>query len=138
VRYVLDTNTAIAAMNGIQAVRSRLSRVEANDVGIPLVAVAELIYGAHVSHRRDENLASLAALRRSIPTLPLTEPIVGRYGAMRAALRSRGVSKSDFDLLIACTALDQDAVLVTDDRALLDGTMAGLKAENWLDHHDAS
>jgi predicted nucleic acid-binding protein len=92
-----------------------------------------LIYGAHASQRRDENLASLAALRRSITTVPLTEEIVGRYGATRAALRSRGMTKSDFDLLIACTALEQDAVLVTDDHALLDGTMAGLKVENWLE-----
>ena len=50
----------------------------------------------------------------------------------RAALRARGISKSDFDLLIASTALEQNAVLVTDDRALLDGTIAGLKVENWL------
>jgi len=132
VRHVLDTNIAVAAMNGIPAVRSRLSEVKAADVGIPLVAVAELIYGAHVSRRRDENLSRVAALRRSIPTLPLTDQIADRYGATRASLRSRGISKSDFDLVIASTALEEGAVLVTDDRALLDGTIAGLKVENWL------
>jgi tRNA(fMet)-specific endonuclease VapC len=132
VRHVIDTNIAVAAMNGVPAVRSRLERIGADEIGIPLVAVAELIYGAHVSQRRDENLSRLAALRRSIPTLPLTEQIVDRYGATRAGLRTRGISKSDFDLLIASTALEQDAVLVTDDRALLDGTIPGLKVENWL------
>jgi tRNA(fMet)-specific endonuclease VapC len=131
-RHVLDTNIAVAALNGIPAVRSRLSEVKASDVGIPLVAVAELIYGAHVSQRRDENMSRVAALRRSIPTLPLTDEIVDRYGATRASLRARGISKSDFDLVIASTALEQDAVLVTDDRALLDGTIPGLKTENWL------
>ena len=40
--------------------------------------------------------------------------------------------KSDFDLIIACTALELDAVLVTNDQALLDGSIGGLQSENWL------
>ena len=97
-----------------------------------MVGVAELVYGAHASQRHDKNLERVAALRQAVQTLPLTEPVVNRYGATRAALRSRGIVKSDFDLIIASTALEADAVLVTDDRALLDGTIAGLRVENWL------
>jgi len=64
--------------------------------------------------------------------LPVTDEVVDRYGATRADLESRGIVKSDFDLVIACTALEQGAVLVSSDRALLDGSIAGLQAENWL------
>jgi tRNA(fMet)-specific endonuclease VapC len=131
-RYVLDSNMAIAAMNGVAAVRDRLAHVNSSDIGIPLVAIAELVYGAHRSRRRDENLARVAALRRTVSTLPLTDDVVDRYGATRADLESRGVVKSDFDLLIACTALAEGATLVSSDGALLDGSISGLQAENWL------
>jgi predicted nucleic acid-binding protein len=38
----------------------------------------------------------------------------------------------DLDLPIAATALDLGATLVTNDRALLDGAIAGLRVENWV------
>ena len=74
-RYVLDANAAIAAMNDVGSVRPRLSQLPAADVGIPIVAIGELLYGAHKSRRRAENLARIDALRdavgldRSIPAL---------------------------------------------------------------------
>lgn len=131
-KYVLDANIAIAALNGVPAVQTRLSDVTLADVGIPIVALAELTFGAHKSKRREENLARIAALRRDISVLPFTEAVVDLYGSIRAELETRGLVKSDFDLIIACTALTHDATLVTSDGALLDGTIPGLRAENWL------
>ena len=89
-KYVLDANAAIAAMN---------------DVG---------------------------SVKRIIAILPVTERVVELYGERRAALEAKGVVKSDFDLIIACTALEQEATLVTSDGALLDDSIHGLRAENWL------
>lgn len=131
-KYVLDANIAVAALNGVATVQRQLAAIPAVDVGLPIVAVAELLFGAYKSKRRDENLRRVAALRRSVTTLPLTDGVVERYGATRAALEAVGLVKSDFDLLIACTALDLGAVLVTNDRALLDESITGLRAENWL------
>jgi predicted nucleic acid-binding protein len=132
VRYVLDANIAIAALNNIGTVQRHLETVPGSEVGIPMVAVAELLFGAHKSKRREENLQRVAALRRSVATLALTDGVIERYGATRADLESRGLIKSDFDLIIACTAVDLDAVLVTSDQALLDGSISGLRTENWL------
>lgn len=130
--YVLDANIAIAALNGVESVRRRLETIPVSEVGIPMVAVAELLFDAHKSKRRDENLQRVAALRRSVAALPLTDAVIDRYGETRASLESRGLVKSDFDLIIACTAVDLDAVLITSDEALLDGSIKGLRAENWL------
>jgi predicted nucleic acid-binding protein len=123
---------AIAALNGVPAVHARLAEVPGSEIAIPLIAVAELTFGAYKSKRRDENLARIAALRRSVAVIPVSDSVVDRYGATRASLESRGIVKSDFDLLIACSAIDQDAILITNDGALLDGSIAGLRAENWL------
>jgi len=132
VRYVLDANIAIAALNGVGAVRSHLVDVPSSEVGIPIVALAELTFGAYKSQRRDANLERIAALRRSITVLNLDDGIVDLYGSTRAALERRGIVRSDFDLLILCTALRQDAVLVTNDQGLLDVEIDGLRTANWL------
>lgn len=132
-KYLLDPNAAIAAMNGVGSVRDRLAAVPGSEVGVPMVAVAELPFGAHKSRRRDENLGRIAALRRSIAVLPLSDRVVDLYGENRAALEAKGVVKSDFDLIIACTALEHEATLVTSDRGLLDDSIPGLRAENWLE-----
>lgn len=131
-RYVLDANAAIAAMNDIGSVRSRLAQLPAAEVGIPIVAVGELLYGAHKSRRRAENLTRITALREAVTVIPLTDATVSLYGERRSALESRGIVKSDFDLLIACTALEHDAVLVTSDRGLLDRSIPELRVEDWL------
>ena len=103
-KYVLDSNIAIAALNDVGAVREHLSTVPGSEIGIPTVAVAELFFGAHKSKRRAENLERVAALRRSITTLALTDGVIERYGDIRSTLEARGIVKSDFDLVIACTA----------------------------------
>jgi predicted nucleic acid-binding protein len=51
---------------------------------------------------------------------------------VRAEVEHRGRPKSDFDLMIACTAIEQEATLVTNDGALNDGTIDGLVVEDWL------
>jgi len=132
VRYVLDANIVVAALNGVPAVRARLEGVPGSEVGIPVVAVAELTFGAYKSKRREANLARIGALRLSITVLPLTDGVVDLYGSTRAGLESRGIVKSDFDLIIACTALEQGATLVTNDGSLLDGKIDRLSVENWL------
>jgi len=133
VKYILDANAAIAAMNDVGSVRARLAAVPGSEIGIPMVAVAELLFGAYKSRRREENLARIARLRQAIAILPLTDRVADLYGENRAALEARGVVKSDFDLIIACTALEHEATLVTGDRGLLDDRIPGLRAENWIE-----
>lgn len=58
--------------------------------------------------------------------------IVRRYAVVRADIEARGRRKSDFDLMIACTALEHDAILVTNDAALKDGAIEALVVEDWL------
>jgi predicted nucleic acid-binding protein len=92
----------------------------------------KLLFGALRSRRREANLARIRDLQARVRTVPLTQATIERYADVRAALTSSGIAKSDFDLLIACTALEHGAVLITADRALLDGRISGLQAENWL------
>ncbi len=132
-KYVLDTNTVIAALNGTPAVRARLATLAASDLGVPVVVFAELFHGARRSARSVENLERIRSLAGAAVVLPVDQAIAETYGVVRASVESRGVRKSDFDLVIACTALHYDAVLVTHDGALKDGSIEGLVVEDWLD-----
>jgi predicted nucleic acid-binding protein len=71
-------------------------------------------------------------LETRFPVLPVTRPILERYGVVRADLATRGIAKGDFDLLIVCTALELGATLVTNDAALKDGSIGSLVVEDWL------
>ena len=116
-KYVVDTNIAILAPE---------------DLGLSVLVVAELLFGARRSVRLEENVARVRALEARFPVLPVDRPIVEHYGIMRAELAARGLAKSGFDLLIACTALEHGSILVTNDAALKDGSIPRLVVEDWL------
>jgi len=71
VRFVLDTNTVIGALNRRKEVLERLRDVSVEDVAIPLVSIAELFYGAFRSAPREENLTKVRNLYESFVILPL-------------------------------------------------------------------
>jgi predicted nucleic acid-binding protein len=58
--------------------------------------------------------------------------MVERYGVVRAGLVAQGIAKGDLDLLIACTALEHGATLVTNDAALKGWSHSQLVVEDWL------
>jgi len=132
VKYIVDTNIAIAMLAQRQQITQRLSGVPASELGLPVLVVAELLFGAHRSTRVQENVARVHALEARFPVLPVTRQVAEHYAVVRASLVGRGIAKGDLDLLIACTALDQGATLVTNDAALKDGTISHLVVEDWL------
>jgi tRNA(fMet)-specific endonuclease VapC len=133
VKYVLDTNIIAALLNANADVLERMSTIAASDVGIPVVVVSELLYGAHRSARAEENLNRVREYVARFDVLPADTVLFERYAAVRAVLSDRGRPKSDFDLLIACTALVHNATLVTHDDSLKDGAIDGLVVEDWLE-----
>jgi tRNA(fMet)-specific endonuclease VapC len=132
VRYVLHTNIVIAALKQHPGVLSKLADVDAADVGIPLLVVGELMFGALRSQRVEANLEEIRRLRSHFPILPVGEAVIERSAGARARLADRGSPKGDFDLIIAWTAMEHAATLVTNDGGLKDGTVDGLAVEDWL------
>ena len=130
--YVLDTNIIVAALNGQRTVVDRLNSVSAGEAVLPAMVLAELRYGALSSRRIAENMARIDRLLDILLFVPAGREVVERFGAIKADLRRQGAIKSDADLLIAATAVEFDGVLVSDDQAFHDGSIARLQVENWL------
>jgi tRNA(fMet)-specific endonuclease VapC len=131
--WLLDTNMLVYARNGVANVVQRMDQAwSQGDLVTSILAVGELTYGAEKSARKAENLAAIEQQLGMLDgILPLNAEIVRRFGQLKAELERRGVIKQDIDLYIAATAIDGGATLVTNDRALLDGTIPGLTVENW-------
>ena len=131
-KYVIDTNIAVALLEQRAEVTERVALLTSLDVGLPVIVLAELLFGARRSRRVDANVERVERLAEILPVLPVTRPIAERYASLRAAVTERGRPKGDFDLVIACTALEHGATLVTNDGALKDGVIGELRVEDWL------
>ena len=132
-KYVLDTNILVAILNGQEkAVENLDSLAIEHEAVLSVIVFGELCYGALSSARAAENLAKIDGLAAVLGLAPVDRAVAKRFAEIKALLRRTGIARSDADLFIAATALELDAVLVTNDRALHDGSIPGLKLENWL------
>ena len=65
-KYILDTNVVVRLLDADERVLAHLADVDPRDVGIPLLVVAELFFGAEKSARREPNRARVQRLDRSL------------------------------------------------------------------------
>lgn len=129
--YLLDTDTCIYWLKGIQAVRDRLVIVGLRQVSVSVISVAELYFGAYNSAKVAENMTRLEQFAQSVQILPLGVPVLKTFGQLKASLRQQGHPLADFDLLIASTALAENRVLVTNNTRHYD-RIPGIRLENWV------
>jgi len=112
--FLLDTNTCIAYLNGKnEAVKYHFLQQDPHQISLCSVVKAELLYGAHKSQRKAENLQKLEEFFLYFPSLPFDDHAAEHYGYLRTQLERSGQIIGPNDLLIASIALSADATLVT-------------------------
>ena len=134
-RYMLDTNICAYILRG----KYNLNKC-VKDVGgiencyISEITVAELKYGKEYGKLKggpkykDQKLDEFF---NDINVLPIA-PVFDLYGIEKARLRMAGIPTSDYDLLIGCTAVSEDMVMVTQNVKDFKN-IKGIKIENWID-----
>ncbi len=118
-KVVLDTSVVIGPPPGDLG----------DEVAISAVSLAQLHFGVLVARDEDERaarLGRLVALEREFEPLPVDAAVSAAYGRLAAALAVRGRQprSRSMDLLIAATAVANDASLATRNPTAL----AGLEA----------
>lgn len=69
--------------------------------------------GAYRHTNPEEVIVDLRWKLQDLALIPVTDAVLLRFAEVRAQLRQRGKPRTDFDLLIAATALQHDLTLVT-------------------------
>lgn len=111
--YVLDTNTLIYFFKGQGHVAANLLDHSPAEVAIPAIVLFELETGLSKSIQASRRRLQLDRLLAVVPVLPFTAETAREAGRLRADLELRGTPIGPMDTLIAATALEAGAPLVT-------------------------
>jgi tRNA(fMet)-specific endonuclease VapC len=111
--FALDTNSVSYFLKGRGRVAQRLLAEPPANVGLPSVVLYELEYGAARSQAPAELAARLDLLLRLLRVLPFGEAEARAAARIRARLESAGTPIGPMEVLVAATALEHQAVLVT-------------------------
>jgi len=130
-KYCLDTNIIIYCLKGMHpAIVARLQTHRPDEILIPEIVRAELLFGAAKSQQKARTLAVIHAFLHPFECLPFAGDAVEHYADIRAYLETRGQSIGPNDLIIAATARASGASLVTHNTAEFE-RVAGLNIEDW-------
>jgi len=129
--YLLDTNTAVAALRGAAGLDSRLQRLQPDEWCISAVTNAEMRYGVALKPKAVQLARYVDAFLAVARTEPWDAACAEYHGTVRAQLRTKGHVLGDFDEMIAAHALALGAVLVTDNMRHFK-RVEGLRLENWI------
>jgi len=128
---MLDTNICIYIVKNRPPEVRNIFNERAEHICLSSITVAELLYGAEKSRRRDHNLAVVENFAAHLDILPFDEQAAGHYGDIRADLERKGTPIGPYDLMIAGHARSEGQVLVTNNTREFD-RVGGLRIENWL------
>jgi len=132
VKYLLDTNTCVYALNRADAaLADRLRLARRSDLFISSLTIAELLFGARRSIRSIENVKRVARFAAPLGELPFDRPASEAYGVLRATLAASGRQFGPVDMLIAATALARGLTVVTNNTREFERAK-GLRIENWV------
>ncbi len=131
--YLLDTNICIHFFRGKFGVTEKFEVAKAENCAISEITLAELVFGAEKSMNPTKNHQLIEQFIEIVTILPIFDSIL-KYGKEKARLRNAGIMISDFDLLIGCTAVEYDLIMVTENASEFE-RISGIKLENWVDRN---
>lgn len=132
-QYLLDTNICIFYLRGRYNIDQLIDRVGWENCYISEITELELKMGVELSMQRDgtDRSERLNHFLADINILPINTAI-DEAASEKIRLRLAGTPCDDnFDLLIACTAIANDIICVTDNTKDFH-RFRGIKLENWV------
>ena len=130
-KYLLDTNICIYFFKGKFDLATKIEKLGIENCAISEITLAELTFGAENSARPKENLAIIDQFVEFVTILPILDAIP-LYAKEKTRLRKSGKMISDFDLLIGCTAIANNLIVVTENIREFE-RINGITIENWIE-----
>lgn len=129
-KYLLDSNICIHFFRGKFHIIEKLNEVGIENCAISEITLAELVFGAEKSDNPKKNHKLIEKFIDLLTILPIFDAI-HLYGKVKARLQSEGKLISDFDILIACTSIENDLIMVTENIKDFE-RIEHIKIENWV------
>lgn len=129
-KVMLDTNICIYIIKQKpESVLQRFAAFPVGDLGISVMTLAELEYGASKSSEPARNHQALVQLASPLEIAVFDREAAAVYGKVRALLEKRGRPNGSMDLLIAAHGLSLDVRLATNNIEEF-RRVPGLRVEN--------
>ncbi len=128
---VLDTNIMVSLLKDEEGAKEKIGSLERSGerISVTAITVYELLKGAWISARSQENFARVRELISSLRVLGLSIGACEQASEIYKELRHRGKMIGEFDILIASIVMTFDEKLVSKDVDFK--TVRGLKVLNW-------
>lgn len=131
-KYYLDTNICIYFLKGVYPeLLGKIMSHNPDDIKIPSMVKAELLYGAEKSQRIDENLEKINSFILPYEIIPFGDKAAEIYSRIRSGLEKRASVIGPNDLIIASTVLAQEGCLITNNEKEFN-RIPDLKTCNWI------
>ena len=131
--YIVDSNTCIYFMNGkYQSVRDKFLSISPKEIKISSVVKGELLLGAFKSQTREQTTKKVEKFLKPFDVVDFSDKMAYDYAEIRATLEKSGNTIGANDLLIAATALNKKATLVTHNIDEF-SRVQGLDIEDWVE-----
>ena len=128
--YLLDTDTLTAFFRGEGRVAERLLALPPAEIAIPAIAACEIGVGIARSAEPARRRGQWESLLSVVQVLPFGKAEAEVAAMIQAALLKAGTPIGQLDMLVAGTAMANDAVLVTRNVREF-SRVAGLRTEDW-------
>lgn len=129
-KYLLDSNICIYFLRGKKGVDSIIKKVGWENCYISQMTFAELLYGAECSQNVERNKREVISFCNDLPVLGIDD-VIEEYARQKAILRRKGTPIDDIDILIGCTAIVNDCIMVTENFKHI-GKLENISIENWV------
>ena len=114
---IIDTDIIVALLKGTPDAIQKITSIEekGESLSTTIVTVYELLKGAYLSHRREENLAKVTDSISNMQILDLTFNACQEAAKIYKELKNKGTMVGEFDILIAAITRANHEELVTRD-----------------------
>jgi len=129
--YFLDTNICVYFLKGLYpSVLENIQNTNPNNIKIPSIVKAELLYGAEKSQNKTKNLTNINRFLEPFEIISFDDDCSIIYSKIRSTLELKGTVIGPNDYIIAATTVAKNGILVTNNTKEFQ-RIKNLKIKNW-------
>ncbi len=112
-RICLDTNIIVDILRGNPETKEKINQLHLEKFYTTSIIISELYKGAYGTNNIEKAISEVEDILQSLEVLPFNQEASKLYGRMYQKLKKQGKLTNEFDLLIACISMANNATLIT-------------------------